>query len=97
MLQAQIMMDTFPATWRGDEMEQLPEHLDKSITLKQALLVAGSLIIASASSLIWVGSIEARVDSVEEDSVKIFQKLDRISDDTSYLRGVIQSERERKH
>jgi hypothetical protein len=77
-------------------MEQLPEHLDRTITLKQALMVAGTLIVASASSLIWVGSIEARVDSMEADGVKIFQKLDRISDDTSYLRGVIQSGRERK-
>lgn len=74
-------------------MEPIPEHINKTITIKQALTVAVSVIAAAAASLVWVGRIEARVDVVQADNAKIMEKIEQISEDTAYMRGVIDSER----
>lgn len=63
----------------------------KNISLRLTLAVriawaVGALLISGA---IWVGSIQAKVENITNDSKTMSDKIDMIQKDTSYIKGAI--------
>lgn len=77
-------------------MEPIPESLNKTITIRQAVGVAISIIMAVGASLIWVGSISSKVEAVEKDIEDTSIKLDRLIEDTSYIKGAVDEMRNKR-
>ena len=63
--------------------------------ISESTKVRVSLIIvmfsALSTSLIWVGTIQADVSKLKEDRIDLSKKVEKISEDTAFIRGKIET------
>jgi hypothetical protein len=60
-------------------------QISEKSSIRLGLLIA--IFGGVASTFIWVGVIQAKVERVENDQTKIEVKIDLIKEDTDYIRG----------
>lgn len=63
------------------------------VKLSFVVLIFGGLV----TSITWVGTIQADVSRLKEDRIDLSEKVDRINENTNYIRGILDAERNSKH
>lgn len=55
-----------------------------------------AVLLVVSGVCIWVGKIQAKVEDIDSNDKVIFQKLDIIQKDTQYIKGVMDTMRDKK-